>query len=105
MKFANFKLTTIYAYTSAGNYVKLERMLVDAEKNKLIFCRYILDNAKAVETDSVECLVLEMPMTQMDGGVEVSYSSMVHKLNSGHCKKVQYNDIVLEFNQDFSIIL
>lgn len=105
MKFSNYTITTVYAYTSAGNYIKMEKMLVDIEKNKLIFCRYILDNAKSTESSSVECLVLDIPMVQLDGGVEISYNSLIHKLHSGYYRKVQYDELVLEFDRDFAIIL
>jgi hypothetical protein len=96
MKFQNFKLKTVYAYTSAGNYRKYENMLVDIDKQKLIYCSYRLSTPKDTSSSGVDCYILDIPMTVMDGGVEVSYSSLVHKLNSNHYRKVNYEELDLE---------
>ena len=96
MKFQNFKLKTVYAYTSAGNYRKYENMLVDIDKQKLIYCSYRLSTPKDTSSSGVDCCILDIPMTVMDGGVEVSYHTMIHKINSGHYKKADYDALDLE---------
>ena len=105
MKFSDYKITTVYAYTSTGNYVKLERVLVDVNRQKLIHCSYSLKSSKDISSDGVDCYVLDIPMTQLESGIEISHTSLIHKLNSKHYKSVQYEDIVLEHSQDFSIFL
>ncbi|QCQ61926.1 hypothetical protein Barba19A_gp086 [Rheinheimera phage vB_RspM_Barba19A] len=104
-KFKDFKLKTVYAYTSAGNYRKYENVLVDIDRQKLIYCSYRLSTPKDTKAIGVDCYILDIPMTIMDGGVEASYHTMVHKINSGHYKKADYDDIVLEHNRDFSIFM
>lgn len=105
-KFTGFTLKNVYAYTSAGHYFKMYNILVNVDKQKLIHCNYELVTPKDTNVSGVSCKILDIPMTVLENGaVEVSYHSLVHKLNSGHWKKVDYDDIVLEFQRDFAIFI
>ena len=97
MKFKNFRLGTVYAYTDSGYCIKYEKVLVDPENNKLIDCSYSLKHPKGTETDGVDCRLMDIPMKIIDTNtVEVSHHTLIHKYNSGHYKKVKYEDLVLE---------
>lgn len=104
-KFTNFTLSTVYAKTVHGIYIKYEKMLVDKCGERLIYCTYSLNSPKDTSCHSIDCYVLQLPMTILEGGVEVNHESMVHKINSKHYKKVDYDELTLEFNRDFSIFL
>jgi hypothetical protein len=105
-KFTGFTLKNVYAYTSAGHYFKMDNVLVNVDKQKLIYCNYELVTPKDTNTSGVSCKILDIPMTVLENGaVEISHHTLVHKLNSGHYRKVDYDDVVLEFNRDFSIFI
>lgn len=104
-KFSNFQICTVYAKLNRQGFMRYDKMLVDKEAGKLIYCRYDLPNSKSATSDGVSCFVLELPMTEIDGGVEVCHSSLVHKLNSKHYKKVSYDDLILEHQRDFAVFL
>jgi len=105
-KFIGYTLKNVYAYTSAGNYFKMDDILVNVDKQKLIYCNYILSNPKDTTTGGVCCKVLDIPMTTLENGsVEISYHTLVHKLNNKHYKKCDYDDLCLEFKNDFAIFL
>jgi hypothetical protein len=105
-KFTGFTLKSVYAYTSAGHYFKMDNVLVNVDKQKLIYCNYELSKPKDVTSSGVSCKILDIPMVVLENGaVEISHHTLLHKLNSGHHKKCDYDDIVLEFNRDFSIFI
>lgn len=104
-KFSNFTICNVYAKLNRAGYIRYDKMLVDKDAGKLIYCRYDLPDNKSASSTGVSCFVLELPMTDLDGGVEVCHSSLVHKLNSKHYKKVNYEDLILEHQRDFSVFL
>lgn len=103
-KFRNFKLMLVYGDDN-GRTIRLGNLLVDTDKQKLIRCSYQLQSPKDVTATGVFCAVLDIPMKIEDGVVYVNYHTLVHKLNSGHHKKVDYDDLCLEHPKDFAIFL
>lgn len=106
MKFQNYQLCTVYAnYSDSGN-VKYTNILVDKINQRLIYPTYRLSTPKDTTATGVDCYVMELPMViNEDGSVQVSYQTMTHKINARHYKRVDYEDVIKEFNRDFSIFL
>ena len=98
-KFDNFTLRNIRALQSGGTILRMNNMLVDIDKQRMIYCSINLSDEHSISADGVECKVLELPMTLCeDGVVEISHQTLTHKLNSGHYKKCDYEQLELEMS-------
>jgi len=96
-KFDNFTLRNVRAIQAGGTVLRMNNVLVDVNKQRMIYCSINLPDEHATSADSVECKVLELPMTLADDGVvEISHHTLTHKLNSGHYKKCDYEQLGLE---------
>lgn len=98
-KFDKFKPRNIRAVQSGGTLLRMNDILVDLEKQRMIYCSINLSDEYSVSAEGVECRILELPMTiAEDGVVEISHQTLVHKLNSGHYKKCDYEHLELEMS-------
>ena len=98
-KFNNFNPRNIRALQSGGTVLRMNNILVDIDKQRMIYCSINLINENSVNADGVECCVLELPMTLCeDGVVEISHQTLTHKLNSNHYKKCDYEQLELELS-------
>lgn len=98
-KFDKFKPRNIRAVQSGGTLLRMNNILVDLDKQRMIYCSINLSEEHATSADGVDCRVLELPMTLCDDGfVEISHHTLTHKLNSGHYKKCDYEQLELELS-------
>lgn len=98
-KFDSFKPRNIRAILLGGTMLRMNDVLVDLDKQRMIHCTINLPNENSVSANGVECRVLELPMTLADDGVvEISHHTLVHKLNNKHYRKVDYEELELELS-------
>lgn len=98
-KFDKFKPRNIRAVQASGTVLRMNDILVDIDKQRMIYCSINLSDEKSASADGVDCKVLELPMTLCeDGVVEISHQTLTHKLNSGHYKNCDYEQLELEMS-------
>lgn len=94
-KYDNFRVTTVYSFSDSATR-KMENVLVDTDAKRLIYCTYDLPTPKSVSSTGVTCRIVEMPMKVAKDGIEIDHNMFIHKINNGHYKRADYNEICMQ---------